>query len=149
MSIPGLNEAKKMKELLPGSGVLPKFGYSSTPSQEKNCEAILVLMQCVGQLSERRTRASFSPHTSLRQAKEEFDKDVYMEQKVFMDENNFRFREIDLDKPLWQFSNKCSLVLSFQYDTHTEGISNKAKPLKEKLEATRDLLMWRSSAPKL
>lgn len=98
-------------------------------------------MQCVGQFSEKRIRASLSPQTTMRQAKEEFGKD--MDQTIVTDENNFRFSEKDLEKPLWQFSNKCSLALSFQYDTHTEALSKKTATIKE---ATSNLI-W--GPPKL
>ncbi len=131
MSIPGLNEVKKVKEtFLPGPSTLPKFGYSSAPSQEMNCESILVLMQCQGQLMDRRRRARLPPASTIRQAKEDhFEKN--MEQKLVVDENNFCISEQDLDRPLWQFSNKCCLVLSFQYETHLEGLSIKTNNLKD------------------
>lgn len=129
MSIPGLHEVKSVKELW-SSAALPKFGYSSAQSQEKNCEQILVLMQCTGNVTERRYRASLPPNTTLRQAKNEyFDKNI--EQKTILDENNFRFSEQDLDKPIWLFSNRCGLSISFQYENHVEGLQNKASSIRD------------------
>lgn len=91
-----MNIANEVKKILPATSSLPKFGYSSTPCQEKNCESVLVLMQCLGQITEKRCRVRLSPDVTLRQAREEcFGKDL--EQKLVLDENNFIIREQDLD----------------------------------------------------
>lgn len=120
------DEIKHIKGILSEFGSTPPvlFGVGR-PEQENECEKINVFMQCVGlKPPPERRRVRLDRNTTLRKAKERFGR--AMTQEGIYDENGYRFNPSDLDLPLWQFSNKCSLNLIFDHHALHEKVTGGA-----------------------
>ena len=92
---------------------------------------ITVFMVCYGQATSEKRRMTVPKNTTLKTMKCLFGRP--MSQEVVADENYFIFNEEDLNKPVYMFSNKCCLSLSFCYDSHIKEIRNKLPDLQSKL----------------
>jgi len=96
-------------------GDLPKFGSGSMKRECEECDHITVFMVCYGQATSEKRRMIVPKNTTLKTIKGHFGRP--MSQEVVADENYFIFNEDDLNKPVYMFSNKCCLSLSFCYDS--------------------------------
>jgi hypothetical protein len=118
---------KSFKELILGAGDVPKFGQGTSETECANCTEVTVFMVCYGQTSAEKRRISVPRDTPLARMRDLFGRE--MGQEVMADENYFVFNDSELTKPLYMFSNRCCLTLSFVYENHIKEFQRKATSL--------------------
>jgi hypothetical protein len=112
-----MDSINKIKKIIPIDESEPKFGQGS-PQKEKTCKEINLFMICYGitslGMNGEIRRILVDPDTKLKDIKKLFGRNF--DQEFIRDENGFIFSEEDLDKSLYNFSNKCCLNINFTYD---------------------------------
>lgn len=119
---------KKTRDLLPGGPNIKHFGPGRPCEEKQDCEFIHVFMTCVGQGRHEQRRVMLPKDTTLKQAKAAFGRE--MKQQLISDEDGYRFNQSDLDKSLWNFSNRCCLNLQFEFEDHLQELVEKGSGLK-------------------
>eukprot|EP01122_Echinamoeba_exundans_P002892 TRINITY_DN12896_c0_g1_i1.p1 TRINITY_DN12896_c0_g1~~TRINITY_DN12896_c0_g1_i1.p1 ORF type:complete len:149 (+),score=28.12 TRINITY_DN12896_c0_g1_i1:34-480(+) len=119
----GLPSALKfVKDNLPTSENGPMFGYGN-PEEECECKRISLFMSLRGTTTEERRRVLVSNvNVPLKETRALFGKPFT--QISILDENGYRFNDPDLDKPLYFFSNKCRLNISFAHNSVLDHVPN-------------------------
>eukprot|EP01103_Thecamoeba_quadrilineata_P018484 TRINITY_DN7050_c0_g1_i1.p1 TRINITY_DN7050_c0_g1~~TRINITY_DN7050_c0_g1_i1.p1 ORF type:complete len:179 (+),score=56.45 TRINITY_DN7050_c0_g1_i1:150-686(+) len=115
----------KIARYLPGRNPPPKFGQGDPDKEREHCRlGIHVYLRTLSHARyEERTRFYLDRDTTLRKT---LENRFTPETQKIMDENEFRLEGSILDRPLWQFSNRCALNLEIVhesalqevYDTH-------------------------------
>ena len=103
-----------------GSGEAPKFGIGDPDTEKEKCETINLFMICHAMTQSERRRIKMDKHTTLREARKHFGRDI--NQNIMTDEHDFRFNESDLDRPLYEFSKGCNLNLNFHYPCKIQDV---------------------------
>lgn len=113
-----MDNINKIKKIIPIDESEPKFGNGDSEKEKQCCNEIKVFMICYGitglGLNGERRRMLMDKNITLRNTKKLFGRSF--DQEFIRDENGFIFNNEDLDKPLYNFSNKCCLNINFTYD---------------------------------
>ena len=102
----------------------PRHGLGNAKAEYDRCEKIHVFLRCIGKtatLAENQ-RLLLDKNVTVADAKKamEEERGKSMRQEDVRDENGFRFSKAMMTEPLWNFSNGCQLMLSFQDDWSKE-----------------------------
>lgn len=122
-----MDEIKKLKALFSREEPIPKFGAPSGEEAEMKCKDIHVYMIAARGLSDfigidgERRRKVMNPAATIKDARSQFGKELLV-QDLVKDENSYIINEADLDKPLYKFSNKCQLALTFVHSDRIRHI---------------------------
>lgn len=102
------------------SGDIPPFGIGNADAERSSCKEIQLFIACFGfgGLSVDKRRVYAPKDLPVKDIREVLSKSMggkKVPQDVIADENFFRYDE---EEPLWRYSNKCNLNVSFFYSDH-------------------------------